>query len=81
MSTSGSAPEGAPGARRPREKRSPSIRFRPGDLLFYASGDYINHVALYIGGGQIIHASTPKNGIMITTAYYRTPYKAVTFLN
>lgn len=54
---------------------------QPGDLLFYASGDYINHVALYIGGGQIIHASTPKNGIMITTAYYRTPYKAVTFLN
>ena len=54
---------------------------KPGDLLFYASGDYINHVALYIGGGQIIHASTPKNGIMITTAYYRTPYKAVTFLN
>lgn len=54
---------------------------QPGDLVFYASGDYINHVALYIGGGQIIHASTPKNGIMITTMYYRTPYKAVTFLN
>lgn len=53
----------------------------PGDLVFYASGDYINHVALYIGGGQIIHASTPKNGIMITTMNYRTPYKAVTFLN
>ncbi len=38
-------------------------------------------VIFIIGGGQIIHASTPKNGIMITTAYYRTPYKAVTFLN
>lgn len=53
---------------------------QPGDLVFYASGDYINHVALYIGGGQVIHASTPKNGITISTAYYRTPYKAVTFL-
>ena len=54
---------------------------QPGDLLFYASGDYINHVALYIGGGQIIHASNSKTGIIISTAYYRTPYKAVTFLN
>lgn len=62
-------------------KEIPIDAVQPGDLLFYASGDYINHVALYIGGGQIIHASTPKNGIMITTAYYRTPYKAVTFLN
>ena len=53
---------------------------QPGDLLFYASGDYINHVAMYIGGGQIIHASTSKTGIIISTAYYRTPYKAVTFL-
>ena len=54
---------------------------QPGDLIFYASGDYINHVALYIGGGQIIHASNSKTGIITSTAYYRTPYKAVTFLN
>ena len=54
---------------------------QPGDLLFYASGDYINHVALYIGGGQVIHASNSKTGIITSTAYYRTPYKAVTFLN
>ena len=54
---------------------------QPGDLLFYASGDYINHVAMYVGGGQIIHASTKKTGITMCTAYYRTPYKAVTFLD
>ena len=54
---------------------------QPGDLIFYANGDYINHVALYIGGGQIIHASNSKTGIITSTAYYRTPYKAVTFLN
>ncbi len=54
---------------------------QPGDLVFYASGDYINHVALYIGGGQIIHASNSKTGIITSTMYYRTPYKAVTFLN
>ena len=25
---------------------------QPGDLLFYASGNYINHVAIYIGDGK-----------------------------
>lgn len=54
---------------------------QPGDLLFYASGDYINHVALYIGGGQVIHSSTPTTGITITKYNYRTPCKAVTFLD
>ena len=54
---------------------------QPGDLLFYASGKTINHVALYIGDGKIIHASTSKTGIIISHAYYRTPAKAVTFLN
>ena len=54
---------------------------KPGDLLFYASGDYINHVALYIGGGQVIHASNPTTGICISPANYRTPCKAVTFLD
>ncbi len=54
---------------------------KPGDLLFYASGDYINHVAIYIGGGQVIHSSTPTTGICIAPANYRTPCKAVTFLD
>lgn len=54
---------------------------QPGDLLFYASGNYINHVAIYIGGGEVIHASTPKRGITISTAYYRTPCKAVTLFD
>ena len=54
---------------------------KPGDLLFYASGDYINHVAIYIGGGQVIHASNPATGICITSANYRTPCKAVTFMD
>lgn len=54
---------------------------QPGDLLFYASGGYINHVAIYLGGGQIIHASTPTTGITIAPYDYRTPCKAVTFLD
>ena len=54
---------------------------QPGDLLFYASGTYINHVALYIGGGQVIHASNSTTGIIISPYNYRTPCKAVTFLD
>ena len=54
---------------------------QPGDLLFYASGTYINHVALYIGGGQVIHASNSTTGITISPYNYRTPCKAVSFLD
>jgi cell wall-associated NlpC family hydrolase len=47
---------------------------RPGDLFFYGSGS-VSHVAMYIGNGQIIHASNPQSGIKISNAYYRTPLK------
>lgn len=47
---------------------------KPGDLVFYAKGGTINHVAIYIGNGQVIHASNPRTGIRISNATYRTPY-------
>ncbi len=50
---------------------------QPGDLVFYGKGSYINHVAIYIGNGQVIHASSPKTGIKISNVYYRTPLKVV----
>ncbi len=53
---------------------------QPGDLIFYARGGYINHVALYIGGGQVIHASTERTGIKISNYNYRTPVKYVRVL-
>lgn len=50
----------------------------PGDLLFYSNGGSgIGHVALYIGNGQVVHASTPSTGIKISSANYRTPICAV----
>ncbi|MBQ3665725.1 MAG: C40 family peptidase [Lachnospiraceae bacterium] len=50
----------------------------PGDLLFYSSGGSgIGHVALYIGGGQVVHASTPATGIKVSDAFYRSPICAV----
>lgn len=53
----------------------------PGDLVFYAnSRGTINHVAIYIGGGQVIHASSPKTGIKISKYNYRTPVKCVRVL-
>lgn len=50
-----------------------SSEARPGDLFFY--GDGISHVGMYIGNGQIIHASNSRTGIIISSAYYRTPVK------
>lgn len=40
---------------------------QPGDLICYAG-----HVALYMGGGMIVHASTERTGITYSAATYRT---------
>lgn len=45
---------------------------QPGDLVFYSKNGSINHVAIYIGNGQVIHASSPKTGIKISTVNYRS---------
>ncbi|WP_124064961.1 C40 family peptidase [Clostridium sp. E02] len=45
----------------------------PGDLLFYASGREINHVAMYIGEGRIVHAANKRSGIKISSWNYRRP--------
>lgn len=54
---------------------------QPGDLIFYAKNGSINHVAIYIGGGQVVHASSPKTGIKISSVNYRTPACARRFLS
>jgi len=41
---------------------------QPGDIICYSG-----HVAIYIGNGQIVHASTAATGIKISSASYRTP--------
>ena len=41
----------------------------PGDLVFFANTGGrggISHVAIYIGGGQIVHAMTPRYGVQIS---------------
>lgn len=49
---------------------------KPGDLIFYKNGSSVGHVALYMGGGNVIHASNRVDGIKISNMYYRTPYCA-----
>ena len=51
---------------------------QPGDLVFYADDDgSIGHVTIYIGGGQVVHASNPYYGIIVSEINYRTPVWAV----
>lgn len=57
-----------------------SAEMRPGDLIFYGNGRSINHVAMYIGNGQIVHASTYKTGIKTSVWNYRSPVKIVNVL-
>ncbi|RGD65088.1 peptidoglycan endopeptidase [Lachnospiraceae bacterium OF09-6] len=52
---------------------------QPGDLLFYSDGSGISHVALYIGGGQIVHAATESQGIIISNYNYDTPVCAARY--
>ena len=53
---------------------------QPGDLLFYGKGSRVNHVAMYIGDGQIVHASTAKTGIKVSQWNYRNPIRIASFI-
>lgn len=53
---------------------------KPGDLFFYGSGSSISHVAIYIGNGQIVHASNKRDGIKVSNAFYRNPICVARYL-
>jgi len=46
---------------------------QPGDLVFYGAGGVVNHVAMYIGNGQIVHAISESRGIGITSMWVMSP--------
>lgn len=57
---------------------------QPGDLIFYPepyNSREIGHVAMYIGNNQVVHASTAKTGIKISSLNYRTIYGAVSIID
>ena len=56
-----------------RGKKVSASEAQPGDLFFYAKYGTINHVGIYIGGGQIVNAHSRRTGIRINSAYYRKP--------
>jgi cell wall-associated NlpC family hydrolase len=42
-------------------------KLRPGDLLFFGKGGrHINHVGIYAGGGQMIHASSHSGRVVVS---------------
>lgn len=56
-------------------------KIQPGDLIFYRKNGVVNHVAMYIGNGKVVNAASKKEGINIKNYNYRTPYKAVSYIN
>lgn len=54
-------------------------QIEPGDLVFYGNG-YVDHVALYIGDGKIVHASGVATGIKISNYDYEQPAAIGTFM-
>lgn len=55
----------------------PASEAKPGDIFLYNYGGVIGHVGVYIGNGQLMHASTPSQGIKIGSAFYTQPYCAL----
>lgn len=55
----------------------PVDQAKPGDIFLYNYNGVIGHVGIYIGNGQLMHASTPSQGIKIGSAFYTQPYCAV----
>lgn len=76
------------GIRIPRNSRSQASSgkrvslntMKKGDLIFYSKNGRINHVAIYMGNGKVIGASSRKEGIKIKNYNYRTPVKVVSYL-
>lgn len=56
---------------------------KPGDLVFYGrvKDNYINHVGIYIGNGQVIHASTTNKKVTISDIYFYSVLKCCRVIN
>ncbi|MET0234444.1 MAG: NlpC/P60 family protein [Kibdelosporangium sp.] len=59
-------------------RRVPLAQMAPGDMLFWAAGGRIHHVALYIGNGQMVEAPYSGSRVRIAPVRYGglVPYAA-----
>lgn len=48
----------------------PISEAQPGDLIFYANNGTVYHVVMYMGNGQVIHASSSTTGIITSGINY-----------
>ncbi len=46
-------------------RRIPLSEAQPGDLVFYFGGG-VHHVGMYIGGGRMVHAANPGDGVIVS---------------
>lgn len=53
----------------------------PGDLVFYTNNGTVNHVAIYIGNGMIVHAANKRQGIIRSNVKYRDIYRVRRIVN
>ena len=62
-----SAPQAAGGIAVDKNNMS---AWKPGDILVYKSGSRVNHVALYLGDGLLMHALNAKYGTLMQDVFY-----------
>lgn len=56
----------------------PKSQLKPGDLVTFSGNTSTGHVGIYIGGGNMIHAATPKKGVVVASInnpYFEPRYK------
>lgn len=64
----------------------PAESAAPGDVVLYSQTNEdhtssVNHAAIYLGSGRIIHSSNKKEGVKISEISYRTPYEIRRIIN
>ena len=62
-----------------KSRKIPLSQAKPGDLVFYFGGS-VHHVGMYIGGGKMVHAANPRDGVEVTSVlapWYRTYFTGI----
>lgn len=52
---------------------SDGARYESGDLLYFASNGRVTHVAMWMGGGRVVHSALSRGGVGIDSVYGDSP--------